>query len=267
MNGMTFLRTSMLALLLTFVGLSTAVFAVSVVETFVYNGDSKPQVGSIVMLANDDAEVVLAVQEQSKPFGVVVTGASAVVGEESERTVFVQSDGTAQTLVSDANGPISIGDVISVSPITGVGQKGEVSDSTIGTALEPFNQESDVVATKSITSADGEDVRANIGLISVQLLPRDGNSSFLPEFITTTAETLAGKPVNTSRIVIALSVVAVTAAACGGLLFGSVRSAIIAIGRNPLSRGAIYKGLFQALVFMTLIFTVGMFTAVVILRI
>ncbi len=73
------------------------------------------------------------------------------------------------------------------------------------------------------------------------------------------ANTIADKPVSTLKIYLALVVLLVTAGVAATALFSGIRSTVISIGRNPLSKGVIMKGLIQVLLISLIIFITGFF--------
>lgn len=235
-----------------------------------YFSDKSIEPGTVVSLKPDEKEFVEpATQEKAESlFGVVVRQTDSTLRVSGEnRAVFVTTLGKAKTLVSDINGEINAGDQIGLSPIVGVGQRSRDDTVTIGTALEDFDPAGSVVGVIEVSGSDGSTTVANVGLIDVQVKPQLGNNSIIPSGVADFGESIAGKPVSSFRLFTALAVMVVSLAASSVLLFGAIRSALVAIGRNPLSKTLVYKGLFQVMGITFIIFASGVAGAYVVLTV
>ena len=71
---------------------------------------------------------------------------------------------------------------------------------------------------------------------------------FVPPLIQNTANTVAGKPVSPVRVIASIMVLVLALISVMVLLYSSVRSSIISIGRNPLSEGAVHRSLVEVAV-------------------
>ena len=80
------------------------------------------------------------------------------------------------------------------------------------------------------------------------------------------SEAIAGKPVSPARVYISIIVLLAAAAIAGSLIYSAVRSSVIAIGRNPLSKRSIIRGLFQVVIIGILVFLSGVFGVYLILN-
>ena len=246
-----------------------AVFA-QTAATSSYFAEDSIEPGTIVSLKRGEKEVVepATQQESENLFGVVVRQTDSTLRvSNGDSTVFVTTLGKARALVSDINGEINAGDQIALSPITGVGQYAKDDSVTIGTALEDFDTAGNVISSIEVTDSNGNATTANVGLIDLQVKPQLGNNSILPSGIADFGESIAGKPVSSFRLFTALAVMVVSLAASSVLLFGAIRSALVAIGRNPLSKSLVYRGLFQVMAITFIIFAAGVVGAYVILTV
>jgi len=156
--------------------------------------------------------------------------------------------GTTGTLVSDINGAVKTGDKITASPITGVGMKAVDSALVVGTAQADLS--SAQTTDKTVTDKTGKQQKVKVGSIPVQVnvtyfVAPDDNKSFLPPFLQSLANAVAGKDVSPVRVLISSLVLALGFVSIAVLLYSSIRSSIISIGRNPLSEGAVRKSLFE----------------------
>lgn len=166
----------------------------------------------------------------------------------NDKEVQVVISGATLTLVSDINGEIKSGDKITASPINGVGMKANASSLVVGTAQDDLA--SATTTTRSINDKRGQPQSVKVGAIPVSInvtyyaAPEDKNS-FLPPFLQSLANTVAGKEVSAVRVLISSLVLAFGFVSIAVLLYSSIRSSIISIGRNPLSEGAVRKSLFE----------------------
>ena len=177
----------------------------------------------------------------------IIGNDSLVELSKTDDTTLVVTSGITMTLVSDANGTISSGDKITASPIDGVGMRAVNSALTVGTAQASLT--SVTTQTRSITKTDGSQAEIHIGLIPVQvnvtyyLSPNE--NTFLPVFLQDFANAVGGKEVSPVRVIIAALILLLAFISIAVLLYSTVKSSIISIGRNPLSEKAVRKSIFQ----------------------
>ncbi len=210
--------------------------------------------GSMVALdpKSSGSVVVADTTNVGRLLGVVVPPSSASISLSGTGTSQVQvvTSGTANVLVSTAGGSIHVGDYITVSPIAGVGQKvGDSSTRVVGTAQTDFDGSGDGVTKRTIDTGTGTKEVA-IGqipvVIAVSTYSGDGKQSYVvPNWLQNLSNTLAGKSVSPIRVIIAGLVLIIALISVSVLLYAAVRNSIISIGRNPLSRGPVLRGLLQ----------------------
>ncbi len=218
--------------------------------------------GSLVSLdAKSTGTVVSAnATNATRLFGVAVPPSSASIslgGADSTGQVQVATSGTATVFVSTASGAIKVGDYVSVSPISGVGQKAVGNVRVIGIAQTDFDGKAEGL-TKTTIDVGGAKTEVTVGQIPVQIAVSTYNQDSLqtylvPGWLQSLSNTLAGKTVSPIRIIIAGLILLVAITSTTVLLYSAVRNSIISIGRNPLSRSSVYKGLFQICVIVALI--------------
>lgn len=241
-----------------------------------YGSDQTLQRGMVVRLKESDASKVETVKQESadKTFGVVVDANDAPVTLSSDgKKVFIATAGRFDVLVSTQNGEIKAGDFIAISAVDGIGMKaGEKDAVAIGRALADFDGKSNAISSLEVKRSDGTSQRVNIGRVSSDIAISK-NPLFkatepnLPEALRRASEAIAGKPVDAVRVYIALFVFIVAAISSGVLMFGGVRSAIISIGRNPLGKKTIIRGMFQVIITGMTIFITGVFGVYLLLKI
>jgi len=190
----------------------------------------------------------------------VVSENSALELSSGSSSVQVVTSGSTPALVSDLNGTIKSGDKITASPIAGVGMKAASSTLVIGSAVSNF-----VVASSqahTLTDKTGHKTTVHIGAVLVQVdkvfyqAPETQNA-FLAPALQDLANNLIGRQVSPVRVLVAGLLVLALFTTIAVLLYSSVRSSIISIGRNPLAESAVRKSLLQigALVLGLLAFT------------
>lgn len=241
-----------------------------------YGSDQSLQRGMMVRLKEGDTTKVEAVKQESsdKTHGVVVDANDAPVTLSTDgQKVFVATAGQFDVLVSNQNGEVKAGDFIAVSAIDGIGMRaGDSEPVVVGRALSGFDGSTGAVSSNEVKDNTGGKKTVNIGRVRADitvaknpnLKAQDAN---LPEFLKKASEAIAGKPVNTVRVYIALFVFVVTTIIAGTLMYGGVRSAIISIGRNPLGKKAIVRGMFQIIITGMIVFIIGVFGVYLLLKI
>ncbi|MCA9323960.1 hypothetical protein KC992_02565 [Candidatus Saccharibacteria bacterium] len=241
-----------------------------------YGSDTTIQRATIVSLKLDDAKKVepTSLDNDERMHGVVVSANDApfTLSTEDEKT-FVATKGRFETFVSNENGTIQPGDYIAISRVAGIGMKaGDKEPYIVGKAVTGFDGEAGVLSTTEIDD-NGSAKKVSISRIQVDigvagnplLKPSQAN---LPGFLQRAAETIANKsPINPVRIYISLFILITAAVVAGILLYSGVRSALISIGRNPLSKKSITRGLLQVIMTSIIILLLGIFGVYLLLRI
>lgn len=218
------------------------------------------------MLAADPTKVVAAPHDKvEKIYGVVVdpNDAPVTLTNTSTQKVFVATTGRYQVLVSSENGAISVGDYISLSQSDGIAAKAADSQRIVlGKALQGFDGKTGAVTKTS----DGSGIARIMVDINISKNPTFKSNDFLPDFIRKTGEAIAGKPLNPLRIYLGAGIIVVTGFITAAILYSGVKSSLISVGRNPLSKKSITRGLIQVLLFSLIIFLIGVFGVYLLLK-
>jgi hypothetical protein len=249
--------------------------AQSVVQS--YGASSNLEVGLIVELQPGNSSNVEALTQANatKMFGVVVNPDTAAVSlstSSSAYQAYVATTGNYQALVSNQNGSIHSGDYITISSINGVGMKANSSDQIVlGKALSNFLGTTDSLGSTIIKNS-GSSSTVQLGLMDVSINvahnPLMQNTRpDLPNFLITAGQTVANRPVSESRVYISLVILAISAVIAGSMLHAGIRSSIISIGRNPLSRRSIIRSLIQVTLTSLIVFIIGLFAVYLLLRV
>jgi len=240
-----------------------------------YSTDDKLIRGSIVSRSiTDDNKVDAAnLDNLSQLFGVVVNADQSALTISSDTAgAYVATTGKFEVLVTTQSGEVKTGDYITASSISGMGMKaGETQELVIGRALQDFDT-SDVTMVLGIATVKGLDGSSHdvvIGRVladlDVKRNPRLSQSA--PELLAKFSELIAGKPVTLLRVYVALAVLIVTAALGGSMLYAGIRSTFVAIGRNPLAKKSVMRGLLQVIITSMGIFLSGFFAVYLILKV
>lgn len=232
--------------------------------------------GSIVAVTTTDKnKIELVTRDQiDRMFGVVVnSNDSAVTLSSGQESLFVATNGRFDVLVSDQNGSVKTGDVLTLSSINGVAMKAEKTDrSIVGRAVVDvdFSKVDTILSKQTITSVTGSKHEVSISRvladISIGRNPQYQDKSILPSSLRRFGESVSGKPVSTIRIFSALAVMLVVAIIATSLIYSGVRSSLVAIGRNPLSKKSILQGLVQVVIIGVVILLFGLGAMYLILK-
>jgi hypothetical protein len=248
-------HTCLLALtsLLLLGGISSAASAQSggeaIAQGFAIHGTASDFVsGALVSTQSHNAHSVeLATRNNaSRMAGVVSTQPLVALSSDTTPKVQVVISGGVPALVSDINGAIQAGDKITSSPIAGVGMLATSSDQVVGTAQDDFSTAG--ADTQRITDADGKTRSVHIGRVALQIgiaYYQAPTSGFIPPLVQGLADNIAGRPVSLIRILVCTILLLLAFVSTAALVYTSVRSGLISIGRNPLAAGAIRRGMIQ----------------------
>jgi hypothetical protein len=232
-----------------------------------YSAAANLQQGMIIQLKSNSKNSVEPATQSTifQTFGIIVNVNSAAIALESQDKtgdqVFVANSGHYDILVSDQNGAISPGTYITLSPVNGIGMK---VDSTqpivVAQALQSFNNSSPILGTDTLKTSNGN-IKVHLGLINANISIGHNpllvtTNSGVPKLLSKISMSITGKQVSAWRIWLGLAILGIVAFIVGTMLYGAVRSSLISIGRNPLSKKAITRG-FLEVVFSSLIILIS----------
>jgi hypothetical protein len=232
-----------------------------------YKSKGDVQTGFLVALVKNTSDTVEAVpsNDSGRIFGVIVDPSQAplTLNRQIDSQVFVATTGNYPVFVSTERGEIRLGDYLSISSTAGIAANVTGSQkSIIGQALENFDGKKGVI-TKVGNFA--------VGKIMVNIDPRKNpiatNDVFVPGFLKTVGQAVAGKPVSAQRIYLSLIFLTAAVALATTLLWASVRGGMIAMGRNPLNRAHILNSMFKVVSAAVMVFLIGLFGVYLLLRI
>jgi hypothetical protein len=243
-----------------------------------YAADSVLQTGTVVQLSGDKASKVgpATQKDLGHMFGVVVdahTLSLTISNSSLQNEAYVATSGTYPTLVSTQGGAIGAGDYLTMSSVNGVVMKADDTQKTVfGRAAASFNSKADGVGQESLKDTAGKaNKTVTLGVIPVAIdirhNPNDKSTKAnVPNWLKRVGEAIAEKPVGPLRIYLSIAITGVTIVIALVTLYSGVRSSIAAIGRNPLSKKAIFRGLLEIILTSIIILIIGLFAVYLLLK-
>jgi len=243
-----------------------------------YNADPSVQIGMVVKFKDKDTTTVVPLNSEnvSDLLGIVVPkdNAKIVLTPETitKQQVLVTNTGSFSVLVSTQNGPVKAGDYLTVSAIAGIAMKADdTQKSVLGKAKADFAGTSNVIGTVKLKDTTGKSKDVTIGRTQLDLKISSNplyqkSADFVPGFAAKAAETISNKPVSVARIYLGMVLLTITAFVTAVLLYSGVRSGMIAVGRNPLSKKSIFRSLIQTVFAALIIFITGVLAVYLLLK-
>ena len=242
-------------------------------STQAYAADAPIANGNIVVLTGKDSNRVQ--EDVQNMFGVTVdrnTLPLTVSSGDTENEVFVAVSGTYDVLVSDQAGSIAAGDYLTLSSVNGVAMKaGDEEVTVFGRANRAFDNESVNLGKTTLKDSAGETKSVTLGSVPVTIDIKNNpnhksTDSNLPEMLKRVGQAIAEKEVSPVRIYLSMGIAAVSLIAAIAVLYAGVRSGVISIGRNPMSKKSIFKALMQVILTSALILIIGLFAVYLLLK-
>ncbi len=239
-----------------------------------FNSDQALQRGMLVAVKLDDSSKVEALTADAleRLRGVVIQPSDIPVTLSSEgQKIFVANSGTYDVLVSDQNGPIKSGDYISISSLEGIGMKADDTQRIIlGQAVTGFEAGSDIIGSSVLEGSNNKKV--NFGKVEVNIainknpIFKSPDTPKIPGILDKISQTVANKPVSPPKVYLATAIFAVASVISGIMLYSGAHSSLISLGRNPLSRKDILRGLVQVVLLSLIVFMTGLFGVYLLLK-
>ncbi len=243
-----------------------------------YAADKQFDNGTIVQLTGKDANrVKVATQsELQNMFGVTVDRNQLPVrlsSGELENETYVAVSGTYNTLVSTQGGAIAAGDYVTLSSVDGVAMKAGTEEKTVyGRAAIAFDGKGVTVGTTTLKDTTGKPNKTvALGSIPVTIdiksNPNDKSTKVqVPEVLERIGQAIAEKEVSPIRIYLSMAITIISLIAAIAVLYSGIRSGVISIGRNPMTRKSIFRALFEVILTSVLILIIGLFAVYLLLK-
>lgn len=203
--------------------------------------------------------------------GVISSQPLVELSNSNKANAQVVVSGSTQALVSNLNGDVKVGDKITASPVAGIGMKAVSSTEIVGVAQADLNS---VKTTKqTVTRQDGKAVEISVGLVPIAVnvsyysVPQGQQtlSSLLPPFLQKLANGISGSQVSPLRVLVSALALVLGFLAAAIMLYASVRSSIVSIGRNPLARESLRRGFLDVALVATGVLVVSIAATYIIL--
>lgn len=213
-----------------------------------YFADGPIPNGSLVSLnpSKDDYVTLANADNAARLIGVGVdVDDSLLAVNASQEKVQVATSGDAIVLVSTINGPIKSGDQIGASPFNGVGMKARQGTRVIGLAQTAFDENSDDGTSRQVTTKDGKSQTIHVGYVRVSIAVGSSAAASTEKLnpLQTAIKSLTGRTIATWRIVASLVVLMAAFLVLVTLIYSSIYSGIVSIGRNPLAKYSVFRAL------------------------
>ncbi len=245
-----------------------------------YAADSALQYGTVVQLVGGATTKVApaTAKDLNAMYGMTVDPhelSLSISNSNLANEVYVATSGTYNVLVSTQNGAIKAGDYITMSAIDGVLMKaGSYDDQKVvfGRAAGDFSGKNNSIGSTSLHYSDGKTTQTvALGMVPVAInIERNPNQKStkanLPPALQKLGEAIADKPVSPTRIYLSIGITGLSIIVALVTLYAGIRNALIAIGRNPLSKKSIFRGLLEIILTGFIILIIGLFAVYLLLK-
>lgn len=233
---------------------------------------SEGTIVSAVKNSNKEIEKT-TLENESLLAGIVINDSESVISLQPKGTdIGVAVNGETKLLATDINGDIEQGDYLIISPLAGVAMKDSLNSQAkkyIAVAAQTFNKKSTGVKSVPVELNNGQHKDVSVGLMLANLVlsNRVDKVNSKQNAVLVFAQRVAGKPVNSLRLIASAAVFISTICLTGLLLNGSIKGSFISLGRNPLSKTIILNNLFKIIAFGIILLAAGSAISYIILRI
>ena len=243
-----------------------------------YAADTQLDTGTIVVLTGKNADrVKIATRaDQQNLFGVVVDRNQlpvAITHEGVQNETFVAPSGTYNVLVSTQGGAIKAGDYVMLSSVNGVAMKAGTEQTTVfGRAAAGFDGKGITLGKTTLKDTSGKETgTATLGSIPVTIdirhNPNDKSTKVnVPDMLQRAGQAIAEKEVSPIRIYLSLGITVVSLIAAIAVLYAGIRSGVISIGRNPMTKKTIFRAIMETILTSALILIIGLFAVYLLLK-
>jgi hypothetical protein len=207
------------------------------------------QIGMLMSLTPYQGVIQYANTSNSSSLVGVVTPADQTNLSAQSGQVSVATSGATNALVSTVDGDIAVGDLITVSPLNGVGAKLTGSGWIVGVAQGSLDSQTKGALNSTVTDSTGHSHAVQIASIPIVVKVTyfshttavARQSSWVPSFIQNIANSLAAKHASTTAIVLSFTLFFAGLIATVAIVQSAIREGFQAIGRQPLARHAILR--------------------------
>lgn len=243
-------------------GISTPVFGIAKGYVSI---DPELKLGMVAGLSDQSTQDTPKVERASSENESRLIGVTTSPDEElvtigsGGQQVYVETTGEVDAYASDINGDIKSGDLLAVSPLKGVLMKADINPAVVvGIALEDFDASS--AETKSVTDGGGhKDVKiAKLRINLDHKAASNQQSGITDSSLRRLGRAVTGREIGEVRVLIALIIFLAVLVAEGGIIYGAVSSALVALGRNPMAGKIIQKEMVRVILIAVAVLLVGL---------
>jgi hypothetical protein len=245
-----------------------------------YSSTSALQIGTIVQLTSGKTSNSVSpstFKDMQNMYGVVIdpNALPITVSSNLPNQTYVANSGRYDVLVDTEGGPIKAGDYVTISNVDGVAMEAGTYDQqhmVFGRAAANFDGKSNVIDSTTLKTSTGNTYQTvQIGIIPVAIsIARNPNQKStkvnLPPFFQQLGQAVAQKPIGPGKIYMSLIITGACIIVALVTLYAGIRNAVIAIGRNPLSKKSIFRGLLEIILTSFLILIIGLFAVYLLLK-
>jgi len=221
-----------------------------------YHATQAIPIGSIVSLETQRNNYVVSTTTDNakRLIGVAVKPKESLIAiNPGTNVVQVATAGSADVLVSTVNGTIHRGDKVAASPFEGIGMKStQTGNRIVGVALADFDADGSQTKVVAVKDKNGGSQDVKVGYVPISLAVGtdasgvgEADATGLQRYV----QSLTGHSVSMTRILIGLVIAIITLVALMVLLYAAISGSLISIGRNPLAKTSILRGLIFVLIF------------------
>jgi hypothetical protein len=232
--------------------------------------------GTVVQIDEQDTKKVepATIEHLDKMFGLVVPIDNlpiTVTGGGSGQT-YVATAGRYKAIVTNENGAIKAGDPVTVSNLKGTLMKAtDKQEILFGKALGSFDGTNNSIGQSSLKYNTGGTKTVSLAMIEVAIDIKhnpdvQSTKTKLPPQLERLGEQIAEKELSPFRIYLSIALVIISIVISAVVMTSGIRSSILAIGRNPLSKSSIFKSLLQVIFTGFIILIIGLFTVYLLLK-
>lgn len=234
-----------------------------------YPIDGSIRESMIVSLTSNKGVIAPAnTSNQASLLGIAI--ASQADFDVQQGQIAVQQEGTHEVLVTTIDGAITTGDVIGPSSINGTASKMVRDGWSIGVAQADFSAQTDGAVKTTVVDQQGVSQDVYVGKIpvTIRITQRMNPQQDLvaSNAVQQAVQTVVGKQVSLVAIIIAGLVILVGFIIGGTVAFTAIRHGLQGIARQPLSKQAVSRRMFQAVIFAILLMGASVLVAFSILK-
>ncbi len=242
-----------------------------------YASDTPLQSGLIVELTAAGSQKVAVAKSSNanNMYGVTVDQSQlsyTVSNSSLKNEVYVATSGTYNLLVSTQGGAIKSGDYLTISSIDGVAMNAGTTNITVfGRAAANFNGKNGALGTETLSATGGVSQTVSLALIPVAIAIQHNPNQIstkanLPKQLQKIGQAIAEKPISPLRSFLSIAIAIISVIIAVVILYSGIRSSIISIGRNPMSKKSIYKSLVTVILSGVVVLLTGLFMVYLLLK-